>query len=80
MKITNEWLEVTLSTFANYTTIQNKTGNEILLQEALVEPTDDTNAVFVGVKEEWTCVHDTRKLYVRGLYLADGEEGDIAIV
>ena len=90
MKITNEWLEVTLSTVNDYTTIQNTSGDVISVVLADDTPTEEEakNARKVDYfrrndnnDDEITYDHkvDTRKMYVKGIYLKDGESGYISV-
>ena len=54
------------------------------LEDAL--PTDDDNAVYVdyfraGAESgDWTYVHDTRKFYVRGSSIPEGDTAIITVV
>ena len=80
MIITNEWEEITLSMVADWTTIQNRTGSSIIITLGDVLPTNDDNAILVKFGEAWTYVHDTRKFYVRGLYIKDGKSGDVTVL
>lgn len=81
MEITNGWQEVTLSVLATWTTLQNTTTKKILILEQETFPVDSDNskAFEVDPGDVWTCVHDTRRLYVNGLYIESGKVEEIAV-
>lgn len=76
MRITDEWLEVTLSTVETYTTIQNTSGEVILvaLADDIPNAEETKNARRVNFfedgkknEDEMTYNHsiNTKKMYVR---------------
>ena len=80
LELTNAWTEITLSSTTT-TTIQNK-GNKAIL---FVIETDTPASLDIGKevapKDDVFFIHDgVNKVYVRALYLADGETQRVSVM
>ena len=78
--LTNEWTEVTLNSWSS-TSIQNQGTNNILYLISATPPVDLDLGNILEKDDVVTYRHSPDiKLYVRALYLADGETQRVSVI